>query len=169
MQEKILHPYFLKEVPSSISQVPRSLQKYYQSISKFNLLEPVDEYIQSNDQDIQSLYEQANSDEKMSLIVEEYAPWCVVRPDLYIPLIVSGYTNQELTDPLLKYDPFIRGQIISGAVKERGLLETAQAHYELGISGLNKLPTQECNIELRNLTTHIAFLQNLQLELLSNS
>lgn len=167
MQE-LIHPTISKEIPSLINRVPTSLQKYYRSITEFDLLEPIDEFTQKNDQDIQFVYDQANSDEKIGLIVQEYAPWCVVRPDLYIPLIVSSYKSQKLTELLVEHDPLIRGQIIYGAIKEKGLLETAQSHYELGISRLNQLPQHECNVELKNLTTQIAFLHNLQLELLAD-
>lgn len=167
MQELIL-PSFSSELPSSLHRVPKSLQKYHQSITTFNLIEPVDKYTQLNDQDIQTIYYEANKYNKVGLIVQEYAPYCVVRPDLYIPLILSSYKDLTLTELLVQHDPFIRGQIITGAIKERALLETAQAHFELGISGLNELPQSERNEELKNLTTQISFIHNLHIELLSD-
>jgi hypothetical protein len=165
MQEFLL-PHNLKEVPPFLQRVPISLQKYYRCIQNNGLINSPEESIENSDEMIHTIFNYADPDEKIALFIQEYAHQCIIRPNLYIPLIINGYKDPLLHGELLIYDPHIRGTIIGSANSFKAELETTQAKFSLGVSALNELDPEDAQIELGLLTKHIAFLHNLNVELL---
>lgn len=165
MQELFL-PQHVKELPSPLHRVPLSLNKYFLCIQKAGLITQTDMEKQPADEMVYTIFNYADPDERVELFIQEYASQCVIRPDLYIPLLISGYKDPSLHEELLQYDPHIRGNIIGGANILKAGLETKQARFSLGVSMLNELEPKDAHVELNLLTRHISYLHNLNVELL---
>ncbi len=164
MPEKNL-PQLEQYIPPLI-RVPISLNKYYQCVQNAGLIQEAP--TQTSDEMVHTIYNYADPDERVELIINEYSHQSIIRPDLYIPLIVESYKNPLLFDGLLQFDPHIRSNIFGSANCIKAELETEQAKFSLGVSLLNELDQDNATIALRLLTTHIAYLHNLNVELLSD-
>lgn len=161
-----LNPASIETIPSHISQVPRSLQKYLRIVWNNGLIKSVDPDIQDLDNDLLSMYEEMVQEEQIESIIMMFTPQSFIRPDLYIPLIIAGYQDGTLSDGLTLFDTQIRGNIVEASLKRKAELETMQAHFSLGISPLNELEPEDTRIALQLLTTHVAALHNVNVELL---